>query len=294
MKTIVYLVILLSLSMQSVASGYDQAAWYVSLDVAQVKEKLVPVINQNTQSSPNSFSIEAHVPDEVRHITLYGQHNEGKATTAILSGVMRHFSVMSYLDFLASEVGENHPVKLIETTQHNNRAVNHYQIQKGKEHKSFYSSHIDDSTLVVSFIRAEVNDWIDGKHAMNDLHQTSLVSVQVNIESALVHAGTDMENNPQAFQSHVFKKIKQFAASVVEADKQLLLEAVLVTHDDTTATQVQTVINGLIAMNALSDVAAESEDLKVIIENLSVQTQGNQVQLFTQFPLSLIADLDID
>lgn len=296
MKKIIQLILIvtLSLSFNAMATGQDQAGWYVSFDVDQIKTKLLPVIKQTDKGQSNHFSLETHVPEEISHITLYGQHNNKWSTTAVLSGDLRHFSVMNYLDYLAAEAGENHPVKQIKATQHGQRSIHHYEIQKGDQGKPFYSSHINDRTVVASFSLKEVKRWIDGGHDLADLHQTSLVSVQVNIESALVHAGADLEQNPPAFQSHMFKKIKQFAGSVIEADDQLLVEAVLVTENDTTATQVQTVINGLIAMNALSDMAAESEDLKVIIENLSVATAGPQVQLLTQFPLALIADMDID
>ncbi len=275
------------------ASKYDQANWYVTVDVEQFKAKVLPLLPKSSKNDAN-FSIKDNLPDEIQQFTFYGNSEVENDMSIAISGDFAAFSLNEYITELMYTIDEESPVSLSETSGYNGHNIEHYTISDHDKNKSFFSTKVSSDLVVLSFEKAEVQNWIDDKYDSNELHHSGLVSVLVNIESAMAHMGADLKSNKKAFNSAVFQKITQFSASVIDAGDNLAIESALSTADEATAKQLEQVLNGLIAMNALSDLGNENPLLSAVVSSLSISNQGSELLLSTEFALSLIPQIDVD
>jgi len=95
-------------------------------------------------------------------------------------------------------------------------------------------------------------------------------------------------------KSTVFQKINHLSASVMDMGSNLNVEAALGTRDEATAQQVQQVINGLVAMNALSSQADRSEAWMTMMNKLSVVKKGQDLILSTSIPFDIAIEAVAD
>lgn len=297
MKTLIkhfsLIIMAIACSITSHAGGYDNASWYVSIDVDQARQKLIPHLSERSKAN-NDFEFTQLIPQGVSHITMYGESNESSTLTQVLSGDLHGFSVLNFINELEKQAGEDAKVSLVERTKHNGQTIEHFVIGAEQKEKAFYTTLINDQTLVASFSKDEVINWANNNYKSLGLHQTGLVTVHVKIESAMMHMGADIDQGSKPFQSHMFKKIDQVSASLLEDQDDLLFEIALVTADDATAKQVNAVINGLVAMNALSDATTENKALSALLNNLNIDSKGNHVMILSHLPMALLAEIDFD
>lgn len=293
--TTLSLTLLFVLAPNTQASPYDAANWYFSVDVEQVRNKIVPLIPLNKKTK-NQFSMNNHLPIEVKQITGYGHSETEDDLSLLINGHFNGFSINEYINNLMYMVDadEDLSVSLFDSYNHHGVLVEQYQIIGENETKSFYSSKISDDMIVLSLEASEVQNWIDKKYHKNDIINSGMVSLLVNIESAMAHMGADLNSNKKSFNSAVFKKVTQFSASVIEVGGNLAIDAALSTADETTAKQLEQVVNGLIAMNALSNLDQDKPLLSALLSTLKINNHGNDLLISAEFALSLIAEIDID
>ena len=296
-KTLTFILIsgLFLISINSQATPYDQANWYFTVDVDQVRSKIVPLIPEHKEAQQD-VSIQDVVPTEVKHITAYGHSEQEDDLTLYISGDFSSLTINEYITglmYLVEDKGD-FSVGVAQSYTHNGVLIEEYEIKADSKSKSFFTTQLDASTVVFSVAEAEVKNWIDGAYAGYDLSSSGMVSVLVNIESALAHMGADLKTNSKSFNSAVFKKITQFSASVYESGENLNLDAALSTADEATAKQLEQVVNGLIAMNALSNMNEEKPVLAEIMSALTISNQGKDLLISTGFAMSLIPEIDFD
>jgi len=294
-KTLTTLTVLFVWTAASQATAYDEANWYVSIDVQQVREKIVPLLPKEA-TDKNNFSVEHHLPQEVQQITLYGHSEAEDDLSVAINGDFASFSLNEYLIGLMNQVDADEDISLTlyNTEAYGGSVVEQYTVSGDGESKSFYSAVINDQTLVLSFEEQEIKNWIDDRYATHTLRSSGLVSLLVNIESAMAHMGADLKNTQKSFNSAVFQKITQFSASVYESGDSLTIESALTTADEATAKQLQQVINGLVAMNALSNLGQDKPALNALASALEISQQGNDLLITTALPYALLPELDID
>lgn len=292
-KILLTITLLISLPFNSHAVAYNEANWYVTVDVLQLKTKVLPLLPKSNTNDSN-FSIKDNVPDEVQQITFYG-HSETKNDLSVaITGDFTTFSLDQYITALMYQVEDESPIKLTQTYGYNGHNIDQYMISDNDKNKSFFSSKINSNLVLLSFDKSEVENWIDDKYDSNELKNSGLVSVLVNIESAMAHMGADLKSNKRPFDSAVFQKITQFSASVYESGDNLAIESALSTADEATAKQLEQVINGLIAMNALSNLDHDNPLLSALMSNLTISNQGKDLLLSSEFAFSLIPEIDMD
>ncbi|WP_154222724.1 hypothetical protein [Marinicella rhabdoformis] len=275
------------------AGGFDDATWYVSLDIEQARAKLIPHLSEHTKSN-NNFEFTALTPVGVNQVTMYGQSKESSTFTMVLSGQLGDFSAVNFINELEKQAGEDARVTLKESTKNNGHTIEHFVIAGDENNKSFYTAKLTDNTMVASFERQEVFNWTSNKYNTLGLHQTGLVTVQVNIASAMMHMGADIDQGAEPFQSHMFQKINQVSASLTEDQDDLLIEVALVTEDEAAAKQVNAVVNGLVAMNALSDASSSNKAVSALLDNLDISNKGNHVMILSHLPLAILAEIDFN
>lgn len=275
------------------ADGYDDATWYVSLDIEQARAKLIPHLSEHTKSN-NNFEFTALTPVGINQVTMYGQSKESSTFTMVLSGQLGDFSTTDFISELEKQAGEDANVSLKESTKNNGHTIDHFVVKGDEKNKSFYTSKLNANTVVASFNKGEVLNWSNNKYNTSGLHQTGLVTVQVNIASAMMHMGADIDQGAEPFQSHMFKKIKQVSASLMEDQDDLLIEVALVTENEAAAKQVNAVVNGLVAMNALSDASTSNKAVSALLNNLDISNKGSHVMVLSHLPLALLAEIDFD
>ena len=213
-----------------------------------------------------------------------------------ISGDFSSLTVNEYINGLAYLIEDHDEISVgvSQSYTYNGALIEQYEIKADHKSKSFFTTQLNASTVVFSVTESEVKNWIDDVYGGYDLSSSGMVSVLVNIESALAHMGADLKTNNNSFRSNMFKKITQVSASLFESEQNLNLDAALSTADEATAKQLEQVVNGLIAMNALSNMNEEKPVLAEIMSGLTVKTQGKDLLISTGFAMSLIPEIDFD
>ncbi len=295
-KTLMIFLTLSLLSFNSQASNYDEANWYLSVDVEQMKNTLLPLMPKEAPKGKNHFSLKDNLPTEVKKLTLYGHSEQQDDLTVIATGDFRTFTLNDYITNLMYQVNGESPISLQDTQSYQGTVINHFVVAEGRKNAVFYSAKLDNNHMVISLEQDEVKNWIDQRYSLNEIYQSDLVSLLINVESAMAKMGADLSKNSQPFNSAMFQKINQFSASMFEAatGDALSFEAALSTSDETTAKQLQQVLNGLIAMNALSNMDENKPALSAMMSGLSIDLQGSDLLISTSLAYSLIPQIDID
>jgi hypothetical protein len=288
-------------SFTSAASNYNEANWYLSVDIEQVRNTIIPLMPNKSQEKSN-FSFENNMPKELTKLTLYGHSEQEDDLSVMAFGDFRDFSLNDYIIDTMYQISGNSPISLQQSNNYQGTLINHFVIDeekvghKGKHNAEFFSAKLSDNHIIISLQQDEVKNWIDQKYNINDLQQSDLVSLLINIKSAIAHMGTDLSKNSQPFNSAVFQKINQFSASMYEAvtAEELAIEAALTTADEATAKQLEQVVNGLIAMNALSNIDENKPAMAALMSSLNISQHGKELLITTSLPLALISQIDID
>ena len=293
-KTLTTLTLLSILAFNSQAVSYNEANWYVTVDVEQIKSKVLPMLT-HLPKGKNNVSIANNIPDQVQQITFYGHSEVENDLSAAVTGDFNNYSLNDYINTMMFQVANESPVTLSNITSYNGRDIEQYIISKGDESKSFFSAKINPNLVVVSFEQSEVYNWIDNKYQNNELQKSGLVSLLINIESAMAHMGTDLKSNSKHFNSALFQKITQFSASIYESSADgLTIESALSTADDATAKQLEQILNGLVAMNALSNSTENNQVLTALMNRLQINNHGSELLVSTALPYNLLSEVDID
>lgn len=291
--TLILITTMMTWALNTQATSYDQANWYLSVDVEQIRSKVLPLLPKAPKGEHN-FTLEDNIPHEFQKITMYGHSEQEDDVSFVVSGQLEDFSLNEYIINTAYLVSSESPISLFDTSNYHGALIQQYQVKETNKNFSFYSAKIGQELMVLSFDKSEVENWIDQKYSTAELYQSDLVSLLVNIESAMAQVGADLSNNNQPFNSTVFKKITQFSASVYESDENLAIDSVLSTADEATAKQLAQVINGLVAMNALSDMDQNKPVLAALLAGLNISNQGKDLLITTAVAYSLLPQIEVD
>ncbi len=270
------------------AQGVKDATWYLTMDVEELlKNQLINALKGE--------EIEAKIPEQVKSITVYGDARGTENATLVMTGNFSGFSLADHLlGLIEQEDGSKHHVEESYIT-HNEQRITVLSV-KDDDHQPFkkgYFAEIDAQRSVASLQLSEVKNWID--HVYDDLqiNQGSLFSVVVDIESALAHMGINLDDHGHMMHSQIFKKVAQVSASLSETDDNVVLEVALTANDEASATLIEQVINGLIAMNNLSNANERNEIHALFMQNLSIEKNGNNVLLNTYLPMDEINQMEL-
>ncbi len=289
-KLCIVLTFLVASSVQ--ATNFDQANWYLSADIAKIKDRFMPHLVKN-KAADKSLKFSALFPDTLTQITLYGQTNQDDDVTAVIRGQFNQFSVSDYiakLNFLADAGDE---LNVDSSLDYKGTTIEHIQSNEDDE-VSIYASILNGQMMVVGFDLAEVKNWINGRYAESDVIPTGMLTLLVNADAAMAHMGADLSKNNGGFKSTVFQKINHLSASMTDQGSSLAVEAALGTRDEATAQQVQQVINGLVAMNDLSTQSDQSEAWMTMMQTLKVVKKGQNLILSTSIPFDVAIEAMLD
>lgn len=300
MKKLTTTFVLLFAALIAKASSYDQANWYVSVDVQQFKSSILPKLPIKIESEAK-FSFDDNIPDSVHKITVYGHSEKENDASFVISGDFQGFSLNEYIIDTMYSITDESPIALYNTQSYNGSQINHFKITP-KEHntvknhfeKSFYSAKINNDLMAISFDKNEIENWVDQKYNASDLYKPNLVSILVDVEKATAHLGADLKSNNTHFNSAVFQKVQQVSASVSELTDAFALTAALKAADEDTAKQLKVLADGLIAMNALSGMSEEEPLLGATVEALKIEVHKNELLISTEVPFDLIPEIELD
>lgn len=293
-KTLTLMTLLLVSTFRSQASSYDEANWYLSVDVAQIKEKVLPLLPKETQPQ-DDFSLRDHLPQEVQKITLYGHTEKEDDVSVVLTGDFAAFSLNQYITDTVLQFKDESPITLTESIAHGGTVIDRFTADpKHGGDVEFFSARLNNQMLVISLDQSEVKNWIDQRYNPAELYQSDLISLLVNVESAMGKLGVDLSDHKRPFQSEMFTKVTQFSAAAYESGADLSIDLVLSTSDDATATQLVQVAQGLVAMNALSGATQEKPVLTTLLNGINISQQGTDLLVTTSVPFSLLPQINVD
>ena len=281
---LIILLLLTFISFQSNAGSINDASWYLSIDLEQIRSnKIYNLLKDNGLKSPNhdghAFQVKMDtIPDEISYLTLYGKSKSKHDATLLIHGDFRSFDISQFvLDFMYTKDEISQLLK-DRTIDYKGHTITVMTINKGgnDEAQDVFFTKINNNLSVVTFKRNDINSWIDGKYHDSDIKDGSLFSVVVNVKSAMTHMGMNIDKNDNALQSQMLKKVNQISASISEQLNEIHIDVALTAKNQEIANQIIMVGNGLIAMKNLS---AENNDetLNKLIQNLSIIQEGNNV-----------------
>lgn len=274
------------------AANFDEANWYLSADIVKIKERFMPHIIKN-KAANKSLKMTALMPEAMTQITLYGQTNQDDDVTAVIRGQFNQFSVSDYIAKLNLLADEGDELTVDSSLDYKGISIEHIQSNEDED-VSIYASTLNQNMMVVGFDLAEVKNWINGRYSESDIIPTGMITLLVNVDAAMAHMGADLSRDNAGFKSTVFQKINHLSASVIDQDDSLMVEAALGTRDEATAQQVQQVVNGLIAMNALSDQSDKSDAWVGMMQKLRVVKKGQDLILSTSLPIDAAVEAVVD
>lgn len=293
MKKLMYIMSLLLLSLSVQAANFNESNWYLTIDVTQIRDRIIPLL-PNIKKANKHLKIDALVPDSVGQITLYGLSNQDNDVTAVFQGQFDQFSIPDYVSQLMVAANEYDTLVVNANKAYKGRVIEHISATDPDDDFSVYASVVNNRMMVVSFDQTEVKNWIDQHYSDHTFIPNGLITLLVNVESAMAHMGADLSDNHGNFKSTVFQKINRISGSIIDDGANLLIEAAFGTRDEATAKQVEQVVNGLVAINALSNQAAESPILAAVIQKLQVINQGKDLVFSTSIPFDLAIEAMVD
>lgn len=293
-KIILIISLFLVLPYDSEAKPFNESNWYATVDVVQFKNKVMPMLVQFS-SGKNNFTFKDTFPDEFKRITLYGHSEFKNDVSAVITGDFNAFSVTNYIIEKLHTVDGDSTISLNEVTKYNGINISSYSDLKKNEEKSFYSAKLNSNLVVASFDQEEVRNWIDHKYDINKIQVSGLISLLLNTESDIAHIGADLKSNSSPFNSTLFQKINQISANVYESSSEdLTVEAALSTADEAMTKQLEQVVNGLIAMNALSNSGKNNQTLAKVLSGLQINNDGNELLISVEVPYNLFSKAELD
>jgi hypothetical protein len=283
--SVLLLLFLTILSMQSFAGGMQDATWYVSIDVDQVENNKIYqfLLDQKQHYSDDQFEF-SKIPQEISHITLYGDSKGSEDAAALIRGDFSYFSLpVHFLKLVHAneDISKMFQDTVVNYKQHEITVIEVNQSEDDNngvdENKEIFLSKINNQLTVVSFDIDEVKNWLDNKYSEKSITNDSLFSVEVDVASALAHMGVNLDDHNYKMHSEIFKKVTQVSASLSESNDDMEIVVALTTSDDATAVQIEQVINGLVAMNNLSGANNDNELHKAFMQNLTIERNESSI-----------------
>ena len=289
-KTLIVLLAIFSLQLN--AATIEDATWYLSVDIDKLQNNEAFKVLKEDKSEKISEVI-GELQNVISHVTLYGNSKGSEDATAVIMGDFSSQTLAdSVLDLIYSKVKDKDISNKISerTFEYNNHTIQVIIIQESSRNKEIFFSTINDHQTVVGFKLDEVKNWIDDKYDDIDIDNDSLFSVVVNVESALAHMAMNLGENNQMMNSELFHKVEQISASINENSGDIIIDVALSTKSEETATQIEQVINGLIAMANLSNSNDKNQLLKELINNVSIVKNNNNILINTFIAIDLLKE----
>lgn len=303
-KNITIILVACLISCTSFAASYDKSNWFLSVDINQLKTKVLPNLPVSSNND-SQFLLQENIPDGVQSITAYGNSEEHGETSVVIAGQLENLTLIDFIETTFNNLKESKgakekfPLKIESSSSYQGVSINKFAFSEGivaenLEDKVFYNAKMDDEFMIISKDKSEVQRWIDQVYNLNDLYKNELISASFNLENALAQLGTDLKSNHNMFNSAMFQKVTQISATVHELNNVLELNSSLKATDSETVKQLQMIVNGLLAMNALSDIGQDEPLISAVMSKLLIEANGNELLLSTEIPLNLIPEIEID
>ncbi len=284
-------------SVASVAQASDSAEWFLNIDLNALRHSSVgPLITERhaegVQMIDAVLGPELHA--QIDQLSMYGQGHDKQSFTFMLQG---DFSDRAMADFLQPPGVE----MTTEALDHNGQTIQLWFIDENLRLKQYpqtemqhdnpvtlYAAAVNPRLLVLSHNLSDVKAWLDGEEPMPLAAQEGLFNMVVNIDESLAHGAVKTHAVGDSFKSNVLKKVSQFSFSVFESAARMNLEIGLAASSADSAAQVRDIINGLIALNNMSDVNDKNPLHKALMDNLTVQLRDDQVLLSSAVDVALL------
>jgi len=287
-KSAFMIIIVSIITLQSFASGMNNATWYVSIDVDRLQNNEIYQLIHDKELQTSNIKSDglSNIPKEISHITFYGDAKGSKDATAVIRGDFSNFSLNEHLLNILYEHEETSKIfqeSELNYKKHHIKVLKVTEFHQGDEDeiKNVFLSKVNNELSVISFNVNEVEKWLDSEYTDTSVTKDRLLSVEVDVATALAHMGMNLEENSHLMHSEIFKKVLQVSASITEENDDMAIDIALTTSDDATAIQIEQVINGLVAMKNLSTSDDDNELQEAFIKNLLIERNNNNILITT-------------
>ena len=292
-------------SINSQAVEVSSADWTLSVNLNAIKASpLAAIIDEKHGKDDDALELMAHVfgpdfADQINEIHLYGAVGGQDDFSVLVQGDFTSESRAAFFahDNLRIDSRDisfgNHTIQEWEINE--NTAIINFDgaehIADADKELTLYVAEVGSDLIMLSRDLNDVQSWLSGHNSYNDFSQNGIFSMIVNVQEALARGGMKMGGHHGAFQSDLMKKLSQVSFSMIEDGDNMLIEAALSAKDQETTAQIQQVLNGLIALNALSNKNIDNDFGASLLSNLKIENNGDHIIVSSFAPFALIEEI---
>lgn len=209
--------------------------------------------------------------EDITGITVLGNKNNKHDMVVVCTGRFDQ-------PYLLEQVRKTH--------DYNKEKYKKYTLHTWEHHN--YGVFVGKSKLVYSRSKEAVKNVLDlmsGKRAgTNPRLAKYLEMIPANTFLSAAVEDISKLSGKRGYPSVMLKQAGMASFIALEKNKDLTMKVVLNTKKDETATQIQQMITGIIAVVRMQEDKEELKYARKLLDALVVKTEGNQVKLFFTFP----------
>lgn len=261
----------------SKATNMTASDWYLHMDVNALKQSVIGqkiAEEKSEEISRIKKVLGSELVDKVNYLTIQGGVSHSKPKIMLVQGDFVETALQQRLVKIGFELTEGLADKKIYSAKIKRllltvgEAVDKYDNLSQEEKKNLaklddaeelekivYASVSSANSLLISDSIETLKQWVENSPEQSAKQQTGVFEVVVDIENALLHGGVNIDNASEAinFESISAEKLSQVSVTYNEVSGEAQLQLGLKSSSTQTATQIKSVVQGLVALKMLSE-----------------------------------------
>lgn len=268
-----------------------QEDWYLHLDVQALRSSALAIHVANKEASETHLFkafLGEEIIDSVRYISFRGYLNQDDNKVMLVEGAFDKKNnrnslasklkalgfdvtdidngtvyqsdtkrIIEHLRLVSQQVAKQHP----QDKELQNMAKD-MQVKvdfEDKDNKPVFLAFKSPTVLVASDNAESVKHWLKNESQWFPQTQSNVFEVVVDVQKSLAHGGVNLnkDSNNFEFESISAKQLSQVSGKYSENDGMVDIQVGLKTDSYDTATQIEAIIKGLLALKVLSNTNPE-------------------------------------
>ncbi len=299
-----------------------QEDWYLHLDVQALRNSALAIHVANKEASEtNLFKafLDEEIIDSVRYISFRGYLNQddnkvmlvegafdsknnrttlaskladlGFDVSSIENGTIYQSDTKSIIEHLRSvsqQVAKQYP----EDAELQSMAKD-MQVKidfEDKDNKPVYLAFKSPTVIVASDNSQSVKHWLNTESQWTPTIQSNVFEVVVDVQKSLAHGGVNLnkESNDFQFESISAKQLSQVSGKYSENDGMVDIQVGLKTDSYDTATQIEAIVKGLLALKVLSN---SNPEITRLLSNVQIERGHDSLTVSLSGPVESFKSL---
>ncbi|NVJ59511.1 MAG: hypothetical protein HWE27_03930 [Gammaproteobacteria bacterium] len=288
-----------------------QDDWYLHMDIAALRKSLLGKKLESEQSDGQKIIDEffgKELSERVEYISVRGQLDKDDTKTLLIQGKFDEPALQKLLHSKMKDIGfktlsnskvlkaeekdiEQYVERTIKTLEEkklinseDGEKVNITIDKDDNDISTIYLGYKSNNILVFSESAAVVEQWLTSSKQWQPQNNSQVFEVVVDIQKSLMHGGVNIDSDSQnfEFESISASQLSQLSATYSENNGNIDIEVGLKTDSYETASQIEAVVRGLVALKMLSSAAPEANQL---LRSMIFERNNDSLRLVLSGPI---------